>query len=67
MAAWTRMLATCIREAQAAGELTLQDDPDTIAAFLIDAFEGAVLRTKIDQDRTALRRFETIVFSRILI
>ena len=66
MAAWTRMLATCIREAQAAGELTSQDDPDTTAAFLIDAFEGAVLRTKIDQDPAALRRFEHIVFSRIL-
>jgi TetR/AcrR family transcriptional repressor of nem operon len=41
-------------------------DPDTIAAFLIDAFEGAVLRTKVDRDATALHRFEAIVFSTIL-
>lgn len=67
MAAWTRMLATCIRDAQAAGEIANDDDPETIAAFLIDAFEGAVLRTKIDQDQTPLRRFERIVFTRILI
>jgi TetR/AcrR family transcriptional repressor of nem operon len=65
-AAWTQMLATCIREAQAAGELRSGLDPDTIAAFLIDAFEGAVLRTKVDRDATALRRFEAIVFSVIL-
>lgn len=65
-AAWTQMLATCIREAQAAGELRPGIDPDTIAAFLIDAFEGAVLRTKVDRDGTALKRFETIVFSVIL-
>lgn len=65
-AAWTQMLATCIREAQSAGELRPELDPDTIAAFLIDAFEGSVLRTKVDRDPTALKRFETIVFSVIL-
>ena len=65
-AAWTRMLAGCIREALAAGELRAGLDADTIAAFLIDAFEGAVLRTKVDQDATALHRFETVVFSTIL-
>jgi TetR/AcrR family transcriptional regulator, transcriptional repressor for nem operon len=65
-AAWTQLLAGCIREARAAGELRAGLDPDTIAAFLIDAFEGAVLRTKVDRDATALLRFETIVFSLIL-
>ncbi len=65
-AAWTQMLATCIREAQTADELNRDIDPDTIAAFLIDAFEGAVLRTKVDRDATALLRFEKIVFSTIL-
>jgi TetR/AcrR family transcriptional repressor of nem operon len=65
-AAWTQMLAGCIREAQAAGELRASLDAATIAAFLIDAFEGAVLRTKVDRDGTALRRFEAVVFSTIL-
>jgi TetR/AcrR family transcriptional repressor of nem operon len=66
LAAWTQMLAGCIREAQEAGELRAGLDPETAAAFLIDAFEGAVLRTKVDRDGTALRRFETVVFSTIL-
>jgi TetR/AcrR family transcriptional repressor of nem operon len=66
LAAWTQMLATCIREAQAAGELRAELDPATTAAFLIDAFEGAVLRTKVDRDATALHRFEAFVFSVIL-
>jgi TetR/AcrR family transcriptional regulator, transcriptional repressor for nem operon len=65
-AAWTRLLSGCIREAQAAGELRAALDPDTIAAFLIDAFEGAVLRAKVDRDPTALLRFQSIVFSTIL-
>lgn len=66
LAAWTQLLAGCIGEAQAGGELKAGLDPETIAAFLIDAFEGAVLRTKVDRNATALRRFEAIVFSIIL-
>jgi TetR/AcrR family transcriptional regulator, transcriptional repressor for nem operon len=65
-AAWTQMLAGCIREAQAAGELRTTLDPESLAAFLIDAYEGAVLRTKVDRDPTALRRFHTIIFSTFL-
>jgi TetR/AcrR family transcriptional repressor of nem operon len=65
-AAWTQMLAGCIREAQAAGELRAALDPDSIGAFLIDAYEGAVLRTKVDRSPAALRRFEAVVFSTIL-
>ncbi len=65
-AAWTNLLAGCIREAQAAGQLRASLDPDTIAAFLIDAFEGAVLRTKVERDAAPLLRFQSIVFSLIL-
>jgi TetR/AcrR family transcriptional regulator, transcriptional repressor for nem operon len=65
-AAWTQMLATCIREAQTTGELRPALDPDVTAGFLIDAFEGAVLRTKVDRDAAALQRFDAIVFSLIL-
>jgi TetR/AcrR family transcriptional repressor of nem operon len=66
LAAWTRMLATCIAEAQAAGQIRNPADAETLAAFLIDAFEGAVLRMKVDQDSGALARFEQLVFSTIL-
>ena len=44
-AAWTHMLAGCIREAQAGGVLASDIEPDVLAAFLIDAYEGAVLRS----------------------
>jgi len=65
-AAWTRLLAACIAEAQAAGEIRNPADPEALAAFLIDAFEGAVLRTKVDQDGRALARFEQLIFDSIL-
>ncbi|MBN8926769.1 MAG: TetR family transcriptional regulator C-terminal domain-containing protein [Rhodospirillales bacterium] len=66
-AGWTRLLAACIRDAQRDGSLQGDDDPETLAAFLIDAFEGAVLRSKVDQDATALHRFHRIVFTRLLV
>ena len=66
-AAWGALLARCIREAQQDGSLRSTLDPDQTAAFLIDAFEGAVLRTKVDRDGSALERFRAVVFSSILI
>jgi TetR/AcrR family transcriptional regulator, transcriptional repressor for nem operon len=66
-AGWTSLLATCIQEAQADGSLSADTDPETLAAFLIDAFEGAVLRTKVDQDPKALLRFREIAFTKLLV
>ncbi|HVY13802.1 MAG TPA: TetR family transcriptional regulator C-terminal domain-containing protein [Rhodopila sp.] len=66
-AAWGTLLARCIRDAQADGTLRPDLDPDETAAFLIDAFEGAVLRTKVDRDGAALARFRSVVFSLILV
>jgi TetR/AcrR family transcriptional repressor of nem operon len=66
-AAWGTLLAGCIREAQADGSLRADIDPGETASFLIDAYEGAVLRTKVDRNGAALERFQTIVFSLILI
>jgi TetR/AcrR family transcriptional repressor of nem operon len=66
-AAWGTLLAGCIREAQADGSLRQDLDPNETAAFLIDAYEGAVLRTKVDRNGAALERFQTTIFSLILI
>lgn len=66
-AAWTTLLATTVQEAVDAGEIATTLPPETVAAFLIDAFEGAVLRSKVDRDATALTRLREIVFSSILV
>lgn len=66
-AAWGTLLARCIQEAQARGEIRAALDAEQTAAFLIDAFEGAVLRAKVDRTAAALERFQAIVFSLILI
>ncbi|MGD0722695.1 MAG: TetR family transcriptional regulator C-terminal domain-containing protein [Roseiarcus sp.] len=65
-AEWTAALAEVIGQAQRAGELPSGDPPEALAAFVIDAWEGAVLRAKVAQNRTPLDAFLTMVFSRIL-
>jgi TetR/AcrR family transcriptional repressor of nem operon len=66
LAAWTRALESCVREAQATGAVSSRLDAATLAAFLLNAWEGAVLRSKVDKDGAAQRQFLTVVFSSLL-
>jgi TetR/AcrR family transcriptional regulator, transcriptional repressor for nem operon len=66
-AGWTRTIENCVRDAQLAGEIRSDLDPSTLAAFLVNAWEGAVLRSKIDRDEKSLKQFSSIVFSVLLI
>lgn len=63
---WRRSLAQVIEEAQQAGDLRDDSDPDLLAAFVIDAWEGAVLRSKVEQSRGPLDAFLAVVFSKVL-
>jgi TetR/AcrR family transcriptional regulator, transcriptional repressor for nem operon len=65
-AAWTRALETCIREAQRTGAVGSTLDARTLAAFLLSAWEGAVMRVKVDKDGAAFRQFMAVVFTDIL-
>jgi TetR/AcrR family transcriptional regulator, transcriptional repressor for nem operon len=47
MAAWTGAVAATIREGQDRGEITKAHSADTLAALLIDTFEGAAMRAKV--------------------
>ncbi len=67
LAAWTRALEECIRAAQADGAVDPNFDAGALAAFLLNAWEGAVLRSKVDKDGTAQRQFLAIVFSKLLV
>jgi len=63
MAAWTRGIESCVREAQADGSMRRDIDAKMIASFLLNAWEGTAMRTKVDKDRTALEAFEKVVFT----
>jgi TetR/AcrR family transcriptional regulator, transcriptional repressor for nem operon len=58
---WSRSLTDCLREAQARKELAPGRDTRQLAAALIDAFEGAVMRTKVERNRGPFNSFERCV------
>lgn len=63
LAAWSRSIESCIRDAQADGSIRSDLDPRTIAAFLLNSWEGAVMRSKVDRDASAFEAFEQVVFT----
>ena len=62
---WRMPFAQCIAEAQAAGEIDSTFEPIDLAEFLLASWEGAILRMKVDGERSALDRFKDIVFATI--
>lgn len=67
IAGWTRAIECCVRDAQLVGEVRTDIDAAVLAAFLVNAWEGTVLRSKIDRDGRAIAQFSTVVFSAILV
>lgn len=60
------VLSECLAEAQHSGDVAPDRDVREVAATLIEAWEGAVMRGKIEQGRCAYERFESIVVPRLL-
>ncbi|MDY7231901.1 TetR/AcrR family transcriptional regulator [Hyalangium rubrum] len=65
-AEWSRELEKVIQQAQAAGEISASMAPAALAVFLINAWEGAVLRSRVDRSRAALDAFMSITFDKVL-
>lgn len=47
-------LAVCLEEAQKRGELRADSDPQRLAALLVDCWEGAALRSRLQRDLAPL-------------
>jgi TetR/AcrR family transcriptional repressor of nem operon len=54
---WEGQLRGLLEEAQAIGEVDPSLDVENAAAFIIDCYEGTLVRLKINGDRNAFRRF----------
>jgi TetR/AcrR family transcriptional repressor of nem operon len=63
---WRAPFASCIAEAQAAGEIAAQFEPIDLAEFLLASWQGAILRMKVERSPAALERFKEIVFETVL-
>jgi len=63
---WESALSECLSDAQARGQVASDRDVVELAATLIEAWEGAVMRGKIEQDRRPYQRFESVVVPRLM-
>ena len=63
---WTASLAAVIAEAQRAGDVPETVAAGQLASFLIDAWEGAVMRAKLERNRGPLDVFLAVTFAKIL-
>ena len=66
LADWTKDIARVVAEAQAAGDLSRDLPAATLAAFLLNAWEGAVLRSRVDRSAAPLDAFMKVAFNKIL-
>lgn len=57
---WSRAIENCIDDITAAGRLKIQATPKVLAAFLVSAWEGAVLRAKVERSGAAFEEFEQV-------
>lgn len=62
---WRTPFASCIAEAQSAGEIDSAFDAMDLAEFLLACWEGAILRMKVERGPAALDRFKKIVFQTV--
>ena len=63
---WRERYAQLFREAQAVGELRADLDPQELADFYLNSFEGALLRAKVSKSPAPLRLFLTCMFDGVL-
>ena len=64
---WGEQISSAIADGQKQGSIRRDLKPGDLAAFLIDAYEGAILRTRVEQNPRALKSFSKVVFSSIVV
>ena len=64
---WTRDLEATIAEAQAKDEIANKTKASDLAAFLLDSYEGALLRARVERNRKPFDRFMKFAFGELLV
>ncbi|WAH56046.1 TetR/AcrR family transcriptional regulator [Pseudomonas silvicola] len=60
---WQAQIQAVLTDAQAAGEIGTHVNAAEAAAFLIEAYEGALIRMKVDGNNQAFERFMQFAFA----
>jgi TetR/AcrR family transcriptional regulator, transcriptional repressor for nem operon len=64
---WTEDVEAAIAEAQEQGTVSDKTTAAELAAFLLDAYEGALLRARVERDGQAFDRFMKFAFTKLLV
>jgi TetR/AcrR family transcriptional repressor of nem operon len=64
---WTKDLEAVIAEAQEKGDIANKTEASDLAAFLLDSYEGALLRARVERSREPLDRIMKFAFDQILV
>ena len=63
---WQRTVAAVIQQAVAQKELSADTDSESLAGFLLNSWEGALLRSQTEENDAPLEVFMQLVFDRLL-
>ena len=66
LSGWRTRLAELLRRAQTEGSVRTDVDADTLATFFWDAWEGALLRMKIEHHTQALKDTVALMLDHLL-
>ena len=62
MSRWESLIADCLTRAEHSGELRPGVSPEELAQFILNGWEGAMLRMRIEQSAEPLSNFANLVF-----
>jgi len=63
---WQQTIANVVREAVERKELAADTDPESLAGFVLNSWEGALLRSQADKSNAPLESFMRYVFDELL-
>jgi TetR/AcrR family transcriptional repressor of nem operon len=64
--AWSSSIEKCIGEAQELGTLDNQFSAATLASFVLNSWEGALLRMRVEKSDAPLVEFKDVIFEKLL-
>ena len=67
MQTWENLFVDCLKEAQSLGHISSKEDVKELGHFLMNGWEGAILRMKLTRSRKPLLNFIDLVFNKVLV
>lgn len=63
---WSALISACLAQARNAGDVTATTDTTELASMIIECWEGAVMRGRVDRSRVPFDRFLAVSLPRLL-